>query len=35
MTYDQASGLYVTWPTSYEGIVGRGETKAGKHCRLL
>ncbi|KAF8313098.1 alcohol dehydrogenase [Clavulina sp. PMI_390] len=29
MSYDQASGLYVTWPTSYEGIIGRGEAKAG------
>lgn len=29
MSYDQAAGLYVTWPTSYEGIVGRGQTKAG------
>lgn len=29
MTYDQASGLYVTWPTSYEGIIGRGQTKPG------
>jgi len=28
-TNDQAAGLYITWPTSYEGIVGRGETKPG------
>jgi hypothetical protein len=30
MTYDQAAGLFITWPTSYEGIVGRGETKPGE-----
>ncbi len=22
-------GLYVTWPTSYEALVGRAELKAG------
>lgn len=22
--------MYVTWPTSYEGLVGRGELKAGE-----
>ncbi|EJU04312.1 NADP-binding protein [Dacryopinax primogenitus] len=30
MTFDQAAGLYVTYPTSYEGIVNRGETKPGE-----
>lgn len=30
-SFDQASGLYVTWPTSYEAIVSRGETKPGKN----
>ena len=23
------TGLYVTWPTSYEALVGRAELKAG------
>ena len=23
------AGLYVTWPTSYEALVGRAELKAG------
>ncbi|TBU39092.1 alcohol dehydrogenase [Dichomitus squalens] len=30
MTYDQGAGLYVTWPTSYEALVGRAELKAGE-----
>ncbi|KZV96520.1 NAD(P)-binding protein [Exidia glandulosa HHB12029] len=29
MTMEQAAGMSLTWPTSYEGIVGRGELKAG------
>ena len=24
-------GLYITWPTSYEALVGRAELKAGKY----
>jgi hypothetical protein len=30
MSFDQASGLYITWPTAFEGIVGRGEAKPGE-----
>ncbi|KIJ39918.1 hypothetical protein M422DRAFT_32520 [Sphaerobolus stellatus SS14] len=30
MTYDQAAGLYVTYPTSYEALVGRAELKPGE-----
>ncbi|KAH9894889.1 alcohol dehydrogenase [Cubamyces lactineus] len=30
MTYDQGAGLYITWPTSYEALVGRAELKAGE-----
>ncbi|KAI9068311.1 alcohol dehydrogenase [Trametes sanguinea] len=30
MSYDQGAGLYVTWPTSYEALVGRAELKAGE-----
>ncbi|KZS98330.1 alcohol dehydrogenase [Sistotremastrum niveocremeum HHB9708] len=30
MSLDEAAGLYVTWPTSYEGLVGRAELKAGE-----
>ncbi|KZT57793.1 NAD(P)-binding protein [Calocera cornea HHB12733] len=29
MAFEQAAGLSITYPTSYEGIVSRGETKAG------
>lgn len=29
MSYEQAAGLFVTYPTSYEGLVGRGEAKKG------
>jgi len=30
MTFDQGAGLYITWPTSYEGLVGRAGLKAGE-----
>jgi len=30
MTYDQGAGLFITWPTSYEALVGRAELKAGE-----
>jgi len=30
MTFDQGAGLHVTWPTSYEGLVGRADLKAGE-----
>ncbi|THH05280.1 hypothetical protein EW145_g4914 [Phellinidium pouzarii] len=30
ITYDQGAGLYITWPTSYEALVGRAELKAGE-----
>ncbi|KAJ3575128.1 hypothetical protein NP233_g1305 [Leucocoprinus birnbaumii] len=30
ITFDQGAGLYVTWPTSYEALVGRAELKAGE-----
>lgn len=30
MGYDEAAGLFITWPTSYEALVGRAELKAGK-----
>jgi NADPH:quinone reductase len=29
MSYDQGAGLFVTWPTSYEALVGRAELKPG------
>ncbi|KAL0955932.1 hypothetical protein HGRIS_002120 [Hohenbuehelia grisea] len=32
LTYDQGAGLFVTWPTSYEALVGRAELKAGEWC---
>ncbi|KAH9949003.1 alcohol dehydrogenase [Amylocystis lapponica] len=30
MTFDQGAGMYITWPTSYEGLVGRAELKSGE-----
>lgn len=30
MTYDQAAGLYVTYPTSYEALIGRAQLKPGE-----
>ncbi|GBE81072.1 Quinone oxidoreductase-like protein [Sparassis crispa] len=30
MTYDQGAGLFVTWPTSYEALVGRADLKPGE-----
>ncbi|OCH84896.1 alcohol dehydrogenase [Obba rivulosa] len=30
MTFDQGAGLFVTWPTSYEALVGRAELKPGE-----
>jgi NADPH2:quinone reductase len=30
MSYDMGAGLYVTWPTSYEALVGRAELKTGE-----
>ncbi|KAK7472585.1 hypothetical protein VKT23_000698 [Stygiomarasmius scandens] len=29
LSYEQAAGLYITWPTSYEGLVGRANLKTG------
>ncbi|KAJ7770213.1 alcohol dehydrogenase [Mycena maculata] len=30
LTFDQGAGLYVTWPTSYEALVGRANLQAGE-----
>jgi len=30
LSYDQGAGLYVTYPTSYEALVGRAELKPGE-----
>ncbi|KAF9475539.1 NAD(P)-binding protein [Pholiota conissans] len=30
ISFDQGAGLYITWPTSYEALVGRAELKAGE-----
>ncbi|KAK7053299.1 hypothetical protein VNI00_003925 [Paramarasmius palmivorus] len=30
LSYDEGAGLYITWPTSYEGLVGRAEMKPGE-----
>jgi NADPH2:quinone reductase len=32
LTYEQGAGLFVTWPTSYEALVGRAELKPGEWC---
>ncbi|KAG0707335.1 hypothetical protein DFH29DRAFT_896909 [Suillus ampliporus] len=30
LTFDQGAGLYITWPTSYEALVGRADLKPGE-----
>jgi len=30
MSFEQGAGLFVTWPTSYEALVGRAELKPGE-----
>ncbi|KIM91821.1 hypothetical protein PILCRDRAFT_809785 [Piloderma croceum F 1598] len=30
MTFDQGAGIHITWPTSYEALVGRAGLKAGE-----
>ncbi|KAF8161104.1 hypothetical protein B0H34DRAFT_699511 [Crassisporium funariophilum] len=30
LTFDQGAGLFITWPTSYEALVGRAELKRGE-----
>ncbi|KAJ7132756.1 alcohol dehydrogenase [Mycena crocata] len=30
LTFDQGAGLFVTWPTSYEALVGRAKLQAGE-----
>jgi len=30
LSYDEGAGLHVTWPTSYEALVGRAELKPGE-----
>lgn len=30
LTFRQASGLFVTWPTSYEALTGRAQLQAGR-----
>jgi len=32
LSFRQASGLFVTWPTSYEALAGRAQLKAGEWC---
>ncbi|KAG8767924.1 hypothetical protein FRC15_005380 [Serendipita sp. 397] len=32
LSFRQASGLFVTWPTSYEALTGRAQLKAGEWC---
>jgi len=29
-SFDEGAGLYITWPTSFEALVGRAELKAGE-----
>ncbi|KAF8608812.1 NAD(P)-binding protein [Ceratobasidium sp. AG-I] len=31
-TFDEAAGLFVTWPTSYEALVGRAQLQPGEWC---
>ncbi|KIY73037.1 alcohol dehydrogenase [Cylindrobasidium torrendii FP15055 ss-10] len=30
VSYNEGAGLYITWPTSYEALVGRAQLKAGE-----
>ncbi|KAF7315637.1 hypothetical protein MIND_00079200 [Mycena indigotica] len=30
LSFEQAAGMYITWPTSYEALVGRAELKPGE-----
>ncbi|KAF8893311.1 hypothetical protein BD779DRAFT_1505538 [Infundibulicybe gibba] len=30
VTYDQGAGLFITWPTSYEALVGRAQLQPGE-----
>ncbi|TFK26458.1 alcohol dehydrogenase [Coprinopsis marcescibilis] len=30
VSFDQGAGLFITWPTSYEALVGRAELRAGE-----
>ncbi|KAI9488321.1 hypothetical protein BDB00DRAFT_772782 [Zychaea mexicana] len=32
MTYEQAAAFYITFPTSYAGLVVRGQLQAGEYC---
>ncbi|KEP55422.1 zinc containing alcohol dehydrogenase [Rhizoctonia solani 123E] len=31
-SFEQAAGLFVTWPTSYEALVGRAQLRPGEWC---
>ncbi|QRV94160.1 Zinc-binding dehydrogenase [Ceratobasidium sp. AG-Ba] len=31
-SFEEAAGLFVTWPTSYEALVGRAQLQAGEWC---
>ncbi|KAI8367480.1 uncharacterized protein BYT42DRAFT_586373 [Radiomyces spectabilis] len=33
-TFEQAAGLYITYPTSYAGLVLRANLKAGEYCLI-
>jgi len=35
MSFDQGASLYVTWPTSYEALVGRADLKPGEWVLVL
>ncbi|KAI0259110.1 NAD-P-binding protein [Gloeopeniophorella convolvens] len=35
LTFDQGAGLYVTYPTSYEALVGRAKLQAGEWVLVL
>jgi len=35
LSFDQGAGLYITYPTSYEALVGRGKLRAGEWLLVL
>ncbi|KAI9268026.1 hypothetical protein BDA99DRAFT_504661 [Phascolomyces articulosus] len=34
MSFEQAAAFYVTYPTSYAGLIVRGQLKAGEYCLI-
>lgn len=35
LTFDQGSGIFITWPTNYEGLVGRARLQKGEWVLVI